>query len=126
MIASIRGEVIDIALDHAVIEAAGVGYKVMATPSTLATLRRGGNAADAAVAMAAAMAVTEPTSGGLGGDCFAIVRDAATGEVSALNGSGRAPRDLSLERLAREVAAIERIDEERATAKLQEVLAQAA
>ena len=68
----------------------------------LAILRRGGNAIDAAVAMAAAMAVTEPTSGGLGGDCFAIVRDAATGEVSALNGSGRAPRELSLERLARE------------------------
>ncbi|OBB59893.1 Holliday junction DNA helicase RuvA [Mycobacterium sp. 852013-51886_SCH5428379] len=41
MIASVRGEVIDIALDHAVIEASGVGYKVMATPSTLATLRRG-------------------------------------------------------------------------------------
>jgi Holliday junction DNA helicase RuvA len=41
VIASVRGEVIDIALDHAVIEAAGVGYKVMATPSTLATLRRG-------------------------------------------------------------------------------------
>ena len=41
MIASIRGEVIEIALDHVVIEAAGVGYKVMATPSTLATLRRG-------------------------------------------------------------------------------------
>ena len=41
MIASVRGEVVDIALDHVVIEAAGVGYKVMATPSTLATLRRG-------------------------------------------------------------------------------------
>ncbi|WP_111508964.1 Holliday junction branch migration protein RuvA [Mycobacterium kyogaense] len=41
MIASVRGEVLDIALDHVVIEAAGVGYKVMATPSTLATLRRG-------------------------------------------------------------------------------------
>lgn len=41
MIASVRGEVLDIALDHAVIEAAGVGYKIMATPSTLATLRRG-------------------------------------------------------------------------------------
>jgi holliday junction DNA helicase RuvA len=41
MIASVRGEVIDVALDHAVIEAAGVGYKVMATPSTLSTLRRG-------------------------------------------------------------------------------------
>lgn len=44
MIASVRGEVLEIALDHAVIEAAGVGYKVMATPSTLATLRRGGEA----------------------------------------------------------------------------------
>jgi Holliday junction DNA helicase RuvA len=41
MIAAVRGEVLEIALDHAVIEAAGVGYKVMATPSTLATLRRG-------------------------------------------------------------------------------------
>ncbi|HTM85000.1 MAG TPA: Holliday junction branch migration protein RuvA [Mycobacterium sp.] len=41
MIASVRGEVIDIALDHVVVEAAGVGYKVMATPATLSTLRRG-------------------------------------------------------------------------------------
>lgn len=44
MIASIRGEVLDVALDHAVIEASGVGYKVMATPSALATLRRGSEA----------------------------------------------------------------------------------
>jgi Holliday junction DNA helicase RuvA len=44
MIASVRGEVLDIALDHVVIEAAGVGYKVMATPSTLATLHRGNEA----------------------------------------------------------------------------------
>jgi holliday junction DNA helicase RuvA len=44
MIASVHGEVLDIALDHVVIEAAGVGYKVMATPSTLATLRRGSEA----------------------------------------------------------------------------------
>ncbi|MCG5433667.1 Holliday junction branch migration protein RuvA [Mycobacterium sp. MYCO198283] len=44
MIAAVRGEVIDIALDHAVIEAAGVGYKVMATPATLATLKRGSEA----------------------------------------------------------------------------------
>ena len=34
MIAGVRGEVLDIALDHAVIEAAGVGYKVMCTPSS--------------------------------------------------------------------------------------------
>jgi holliday junction DNA helicase RuvA len=41
MISSVRGEVLDVALDHAVIEAAGVGYRVNATPSTLATLRQG-------------------------------------------------------------------------------------
>jgi holliday junction DNA helicase RuvA len=44
MIASVRGEVLDVALDHAVIEAAGVGYRVNATPSTLATLRQGSEA----------------------------------------------------------------------------------
>lgn len=41
MIASVRGEVLEVALDHVVIEASGVGYRVNATPSTLATLRRG-------------------------------------------------------------------------------------
>ena len=41
MIASLRGEVLEVALDHVVIEAAGVGYRVNATPSTLSTLRRG-------------------------------------------------------------------------------------
>ncbi len=41
MISSIRGEVLDLALDHVVIEACGVGYRVNATPSTLSTLRRG-------------------------------------------------------------------------------------
>ncbi len=44
MISSVRGEVLDVALDHAVIEAAGVGYKVMCAPSTLATLKRGSEA----------------------------------------------------------------------------------
>jgi holliday junction DNA helicase RuvA len=44
MIASVRGEVLDVALDHVVIEASGIGYQVNATPSTLATLRRGSEA----------------------------------------------------------------------------------
>jgi len=44
MIASVRGEVLEVALDHAVIEAAGVGYRVNATPATLATLRQGSQA----------------------------------------------------------------------------------
>lgn len=41
MISSVRGEVLDVALDHAVIEVGGVGLAVLATPSTLSTLRRG-------------------------------------------------------------------------------------
>jgi len=44
MIASVRGEVLEVALDHVVIEAAGIGYRVNATPSTLATLRHGSQA----------------------------------------------------------------------------------
>jgi Holliday junction DNA helicase RuvA len=44
MIASVRGEVLDVALDHVVIEASGIGYQVNATPSTLATLRHGSEA----------------------------------------------------------------------------------
>lgn len=44
MIASVRGEILDIALDHAVVEASGVGYKVICTPATLATLKRGAEA----------------------------------------------------------------------------------
>lgn len=41
MIASLRGTVLDIQLDHVVLECAGVGYKVLATPTTLGTLQRG-------------------------------------------------------------------------------------
>ncbi|WJY89861.1 Holliday junction branch migration protein RuvA [Corynebacterium confusum] len=41
MIASLRGEVISIALDHAVIECQGVGYLVHAAPPTLGRLTRG-------------------------------------------------------------------------------------
>ncbi|HMS76333.1 Holliday junction branch migration protein RuvA [Gordonia sp. (in: high G+C Gram-positive bacteria)] len=41
MIASVRGPVIDVALDHVVIDCAGVGYRVLVTPPTLATVRRG-------------------------------------------------------------------------------------
>ncbi|MEV6559261.1 Holliday junction branch migration protein RuvA [Nocardia sp. NPDC051756] len=41
MIASVRGEVLEIALDHTVIEAAGIGYRLNVTPATLSTLTRG-------------------------------------------------------------------------------------
>ncbi len=44
MISSVRGEVLEIALDHVVIESAGLGYRVNATPATLASMRRGEHA----------------------------------------------------------------------------------
>lgn len=44
MIASLSGEVLSIALDHAVIECGGVGYQFLATPRTLGTLVRGEHA----------------------------------------------------------------------------------
>ena len=74
----------------------------LATAAGLSILAAGGNAADAAVATAAALNVTEPTSTGIGGDMFALYYDAQTKQVTALNGSGRAPAALSLERLQKE------------------------
>ncbi len=71
----------------------------LATEAGLEILRAGGNAADAAVATAATLALTEPTSTGLGGDCFALFYDGANRKVTALNGSGRAPMGLTLDLL---------------------------
>ncbi len=70
----------------------------LAAQAGLEMLKRGGTAADAAVATAAAMTVLEPTSNGIGSDAFALVWDGK--RVHGLNASGRAPAKLSPERFA--------------------------
>ncbi len=62
----------------------------LAAVAGLDVLRDGGNATDAAVAMAAVLAVVRPHMNGVGGDAFALFYDGATGGVHGLNGSGRA------------------------------------
>src|ERR671910_1104132 len=74
----------------------------LATAAGLEILAKGGNAADAAVAAGAALNVTEPSSTGIGGDMFALHYSDETKRVTALNGSGRVPAALTLERLRKE------------------------
>src|SRR5688572_10970623 len=71
-------------------EAAVVSDHVLASNAGAAVLRRGGNAVDAAITMAAVLAVVRPHMNGVGGDNFLLIREAKTGRVYALNGSGRA------------------------------------
>lgn len=70
-------------------EAAVVADHPLAAAAGADVLRRGGNAVDAAVTMAAVLAVVRPHMNGLGGDAFALIRDGRSGRVRALNGSGR-------------------------------------
>ena len=63
----------------------------LASAAGLHVLQQGGNAIDAAVTAAAVLAVVEPTMNGPGGDLFAIVYDARTKNIRALNASGRSP-----------------------------------
>lgn len=65
----------------------------------LEVLKNGGNAIDAAIATNAAMGLMEPTGNGIGGDLFAIIWHEESGQLYALNASGRSPQGLSYERL---------------------------
>ena len=61
----------------------------LAAQAGLRVLQDGGNATDAIIAMAGVLAVVRPHMNGIGGDAFGIFYNGATGEVTALNASGR-------------------------------------
>ena len=71
--------------------AAGAGVRI---------LERGGNAIDAAIAANATMGLMEPTGNGIGGDLFAIIYIAETGQLIGLNSSGWAPAGMTVDFLA--------------------------
>ena len=65
----------------------------------LEILKSGGNAMDAAIAMATTLPLVEPTGNGLGSDCFALVWSTKDQKLFGLDGSGVAPMALSAEKV---------------------------
>lgn len=82
-------------------------FGIVAASQTLASqagarvLEDGGNAIDAAIAANATLGVVEPAMNGMGGDLFAIIYEAKTHKLYALNASGWAPAGLTPEVLAK-------------------------
>ena len=80
---------------------------IVATAQTLASqagaqiLARGGSAVDAAIAANTVLSVVEPMMNGPGGDLFALIWEAKTGQLHGINASGWAPRKLTIDYLKR-------------------------
>ncbi|MGH8551897.1 MAG: gamma-glutamyltransferase [Methylococcales bacterium] len=69
----------------------------LTTQIALDVMKQGGSAIDAAIAANAALGLMEPTGNGVGGDLFAIIWDPKTKKLYGYNGSGRSPKNLSLQ-----------------------------
>ena len=69
----------------------------LVTQIALDVMKRGGSAIDAAIAADAALGLMEPTGSGMGGDLFAMVWDPKTKKLYGYNGSGRSPKNLTLQ-----------------------------
>ena len=70
----------------------------LASQAGISTLQRGGNAVDAALAVAAAVSVVEPLMSGIGGDGFIMVYTNADDALQVINATGSAPYEATLER----------------------------
>src|SRR5438067_502323 len=73
----------------------------LATLAGVEVLKSGGTAADAAVAVNAVLAVTQPYCCGVGGDLFCLYYEAATRRVHFLNGAGRSGARSTLDEVRR-------------------------
>lgn len=91
----------------------------IAVEAGLEVLRAGGGAADAAVAVQAALGLVEPQSSGIGGGAFLLYYDAQTGTISAFNGRETAPRgatpDMFLDAQGRPLSYADAVTSGRAT-----------
>jgi gamma-glutamyltranspeptidase/glutathione hydrolase len=86
--------------------AAGTAHP-LATQAAIEMMKRGGSAADAAVAANAVLGLVEPVSSGLGGDCYAFVWDPKTQKVESMASSGRSPKGLTLETVEKHAVTVD-------------------